>query len=238
MKTKRFSHEAAAHTIGGMFCHRHLHGAALAVTLVLKPAPALHLGVDIAALSTMPPRQIQTMVREATAIWEPYGVALGWIRWSEKDLGLPAAPDVLTIIRDDAPDQGATATFGNQPLGTVWFLEGRGTAENTMTLSIDAIRRTVEGAQWASRRVADWPPAVRDELLGRAFGRVVAHEIGHYLLVWRAHTRDGLMRAAFPGGILIQPERGPFALSDRLVPRLRARLARLTTPGSSLAGTR
>ena len=221
--------------MGGMFWHRHLHGAVFAAALVLKPAPALHLSVDIGALSAMPPRQIQTMVREATAIWEPYGVALDWIQFGRNVLGLPAGHDVLTVIRDDAPDQPATATFGNQPLGRVWFLEGHDTAENTMTLSIEAIHRTVEGAKWASRRLADWPPGIRDELLGRAFGRVVAHEIGHYLLVWRAHTPDGLMRAAFPGGILIQPDRGPFALSDRLVPRLRARLARLATPGSTVA---
>src|SRR5215510_9064083 len=98
-----------------MFCHRHLHGAALAVTLVLKPVPALHLSVDIGALSAMPPRQIRTMVREATAIWEPYGVALDWFRSGEKVPGLPADDDVLTIIRDDTPDQFAVATFGNRP---------------------------------------------------------------------------------------------------------------------------
>jgi len=221
-----------------MFCHRHLRGAALAVTLVLKPAPALHLSVDIGALAAMPPRQIQTMVREATALWEPYGVALDWVRPGAHVLGLPAGHDVLTIIRDHAPGQLANAPFGNRPLGIVWFLEGHDTPENTVTLSIDAIHRTVDDAQWANRRVADWPPGVRDELLGRALGRVVAHEIGHYLLVWRAHTPDGLMRAAFPGGILIRPGRGSFALSDRLLPRLRTRLAQLSTPGSTVAGIR
>jgi hypothetical protein len=220
-----------------MFFHRRLRGAALAVTLVLKPAPALHLSVDIGALAGMPPRQIQTMVREATAIWEPYGVALDWVRSGEQAPGLPAGHDVLTIIRDNAPRQPATP-FGNGTLGAVWFLEGRDTAEKTVTLSIDAILRTVEGAQWANRGVADWPAGVRDELLGRALGRVVAHEIGHYLLVWRAHTPDGLMRSAFRGEVLIQPGRRAFELSDRLVPRLRSRLAQLSTPGSSMAGIR
>ncbi len=95
----------------------------------------------------MPPRQIQTMVREATAIWEPYGVALDWVHSEQKVLGASGRHDVLTISRDDAPDQPATATFGNRPLGAVWFLEGSDTAENTMTLSIDAIHRTVEGAR-------------------------------------------------------------------------------------------
>jgi len=221
-----------------MFCCCNLPAAAFALTLVLKPAAAVYLGVDISALAAMPPRQIQAMAREATAIWEPYGVALAWVRSDENVLGLPGCHDVLTISRDDAPEQLATPSSGNRRLGAVLFLEGSDTAEDTVTLSIDAIHRTVDDARWANRRVADWPAGVRDELLGRALGRVVAHEIGHYLLVWRAHTPDGLMRAAFPGEVLIQLERRPFALSDRLVPRLRARLARLATPGSSVAGIR
>jgi hypothetical protein len=219
-----------------MFCCCDLPGAALALTLVLKPAAAVHLGVDISALAAMPPRQIQAMAREATAIWEPYGVALAWVRSDEKVLGLPGYHDVLTISRDDASERLATPTSGNRPLGAVLFLEGRHTAENTVALAVEATRQTVEEARWVNSRVADWPPSLREELLGRAPGRVLAHEIGHYLLMWRAHTPGGLMRAAFRGEVLIQPGRRAFELSDRLVPRLRTRLAQLSMPGSTVAG--
>ena len=221
-----------------MFCHHRLRGAALAVTFVLKPAPALHLGVDIGALAAMPTRQMETMVREATAIWEPYGVALDWVRPGEQVLGLPAGHDVLIISRDGPADLLASRTPAARRLGAVLFLEGRDVAENTVALAVEATRRTVEDARWVNGRVADWPPSLREELLGRALGRVLAHEIGHYLLVWRAHTPDGLMRATFHGEALIQPGRRAFKLSDRLMPRLRTRLAQLSTPGSTVAGIR
>ena len=94
----------------------------------------------------------------------------------------------------------------------------------------------VEDTKIAGRRVSDWPPAVRDDLIGRALGRVLAHEIGHYLLILRSHTPDGLMQPSFKAAALVAPDRGAFALSDRLVPRLRARLAQLATPGSTVAG--
>jgi hypothetical protein len=219
-----------------MFCHHRLRGAALAVTLVLKPAPALHLSVDIGALAAMPTRQMETMVRETTAIWEPYGVALDWVRPGEQVLGLPAGHEVLTISRDGPANLLASGTPAARRLGAVLFLEGRDVAENTVALAVEATRRTVDDARWVNGRVADWPPSLREELLGRALGRVLAHEIGHYLLVWRAHTPDGLMRAAFQGEALIQPGRRAFKLSDLLMPRLRTRLAQLSTPGSTVAG--
>lgn len=216
---------------------RGLPGAALALTLVLKPA-AIRLGVDISALAAMPPRQLLAMAREAEAIWDPYGVALTWVRAEGRALTPPGLQGTLKISRDDSAERLPSRTSADRQLGSVLFLEGSGMAENTLALSVEATRRTVEEVFWANRRVADWPPSLREELLGRALGRVLAHEIGHYLLAWRAHTPDGLMRAAFRGEVLIRPERHPFELSDRLVPRLRARLTQLSTPGSSVAGVR
>jgi hypothetical protein len=45
-------------------------------------------------------------------------------------------------------------------------------------------------------RVGTLPDHVQAPLLGRAVGRVIAHEVGHWL-TGRRHTRDGLMRATF-----------------------------------------
>ena len=213
-----------------------LPGAALALALVLKPAAAVHLGVDISALAAMPPRELLAMRREAEAVWKPYGVALTWFHSAGRALTPPGLQDVLTISRDDPADRLASRTPAARRLGSVLFLEGSDTAENIVALSVEATRQTVEQARWANGRVADWPASLREELLGRALGRVLAHEIGHYLLVWRAHAPDGLMRAAFYGEALIQPGRRAFKLSDSLMPRLRTRLAQLSTPGSTVAG--
>jgi hypothetical protein len=97
----------------------------------------------------------------------------------------------------------------------------------------------VRDASWVNRPVASWPAAVREELVGRAIGRVLAHELGHYLIAWRTHTPEGLMRMDFGAASLIGPERRDFQLSPTLVPRLRARLAQLSARSVTLAaGTR
>ena len=64
--------------------------------------------------------------------------------------------------------------------------------------------------------------------MGRALGRVVAHEIGHVLFAWRRHTPHGLMRAQFGAVQLLDLDRRPFAVPADLLPRLRAHLEQLT----------
>jgi hypothetical protein len=208
------------------------------MTLVLRPAAALPVGVDITALAALPPRQLHAMVQETAAIWEPYGVALIWVRSDAGTPSLPDLQDLLTIASEDSGDRLPPPAAGSRRLGAVLFLEGSEAAEKTVALSVEAVRRTIDEVPWANRRVADWPRTVREELLGRALGRVLAHEIGHYLLAWRAHTRDGLMRSGFCGDALVRPNRSAFELSDRLIPRLRARLALLAPSGSSVAEVR
>ena len=43
-------------------------------------------------------------------------------------------------------------------------------------------------------REEQWPPALRDRVLGRIVGRVLAHEIGHFVLRSPRHASRGLMR--------------------------------------------
>src|SRR5262249_19924401 len=57
------------------------------------------------------------------------------------------------------------------------------------------------------------PGLLRERAIGRAVGRVLAHELGHYLLRSRWHARSGLMRAAHNTADLVGPERAMFALS-------------------------
>jgi hypothetical protein len=59
--------------------------------------------------------------------------------------------------------------------------------------------------------------------LGRALGRVLAHEIGHIVLAAAEHQSRGLMRASFVAEDLIRPQRHPYTLSEAEVARLRER---------------
>src|SRR5262245_33185011 len=56
------------------------------------------------------------------------------------------------------------------------------------------------------------PRAERETLLGRAMGRALAHELGHYLLASKAHTSKGLMRARRTSSEFFARERVRFDL--------------------------
>ena len=203
----------------------------LALAVVSAPLSSrIELQVDVSALAAMPSPQLKAMTREAAEIWKPLGVALVWVT-AERERLRPSARQGLKVV--GAPPAAGIARFSR--LGSIVFLEGRVIPEETLVLSVDTIARLVEDTSFANRRVRDWPPAARSALTGRALGRVLAHEIGHYLLAWRTHTAHGLMRQSFGGEVLIDPDRRGFEVPALLTARLRARLAQLAEPGRTIA---
>ena len=50
------------------------------------------------------------------------------------------------------------------------------------------------------------PIAQQHTMLGRAMGRALAHELGHYLLASKVHTRQGLMKAVLTAVELFMPD--------------------------------
>jgi len=204
----------------------------LAVALALKPDPSITVTVDVTALAGVLPRALRSMMREASALWRPEGVTLAWVL-SPAARALPETRPTLDVVREAGVPNAPTG--GAPRLGAAVFLDGSVDAERRLGLSVEAVGRLVDNTPWAGRHVAGWPSAVREELMGRALGRVLAHEIGHYVLAWRGHTPDGLMRAGFRLDQLIDPDRRPYAIPERLQPRLRGRLTRLSGQSSILA---
>jgi len=77
-----------------------------------------------------------------------------------------------------------------------------------------------------------------DRELGRALGRVMAHEIGHVLLGMPTyHDNQGLMRARLPIHELARFDRGGFRLTDASARRLQDRIARASDTHGSGANT-
>ena len=88
------------------------------------------------------------------------------------------------------------------------------------------ILRLVSGVRVLGAAESQWPPLMRERIVGRVVGRVLAHEIGHYALRTTAHARAGLMRPAHVPLALVAPEPRPFALSKAEA----AHLARQAAP--------
>jgi hypothetical protein len=111
-------------------------------------------------------------------------------------------------------------------LGSIWFDED-GAPGDTITIDDAAVMVRVAETTLSNHPLGDWPPAIADQVIGRALGRVLAHELGHYLLRSKMHQPRGLMRAVFTGSDLAAWDPTRFALDSSMLPRLRANLARI-----------
>jgi hypothetical protein len=73
-----------------------------------------------------------------------------------------------------------TEKRGWSALAAVTFVNGRPTA--SITIFLDEIVRLVEHGRLAGTAAWQWPRSMRERVIGRAVGRVIAPEIGHIVL--------------------------------------------------------
>ena len=64
-------------------------------------------------------------------------------------------------------------------------------------VACDSVRRAVESALWGHQH------GIREELFGRALGRVVAHELAHILAQSNTHGKTGVFKPSLSGAQLI-----------------------------------
>lgn len=160
------------------------------ITLVFAPEHRLRPTVERQALA------------ETAALWAPYGVLV--------TAAEPACPDrhddlQLAVVMSVAPDAADAAW--QMPLGAVNF-DAEGTPARLLTVFLDRLVRMLEDS-----RLRDVPKALRERLVGRAIGRIIAHEIGHILLRSKHHTERGLMRAVQRPDELVDPARSRYKLN-------------------------
>jgi hypothetical protein len=182
------------------------YDADMVIMLLLRVALALP------QIPAVPAAVIDTAVAEAAGIWAPYRVA---IEDARSCIGTDDDCRVLTV----APvvvSPGA-ARPGGEPgwrgaLGQIRFAPD-GVPENTITVFITDIERFIAGAPLLGGFFRRWPQALRNQLFGRVLGRVLAHEIGHYVLRSPRHAEGGLMRPLQLAGDLMSPSRHRFTLT-------------------------
>jgi hypothetical protein len=151
----------------------------------------------------------RAMTAECNRIWAAEGIAL---EWSDRATG---ARLVLPLTFDDGEVRKLDSRRDNA-LGITLFA-GR---SRRIVVSVARAREVIA----LRRGIADSDDAMTlDIAMGVLLGRVVAHEIGHALLLTTSHSIHGLMRAQFDAHDLRPSLQGQFALSpsdrDRLAVR-------------------
>jgi hypothetical protein len=146
-------------------------------------------------------------VAEAAELWKPYGVLVHAGGSDNCDTRL-----TVTTLADRAPARGGD-------LGSIRF-GADGIPDPHIVLHYPAVVQLAMGTTAFGTAAREWPLRVQEEVIARAVGRTLAHEIGHYLLQWPHHASAGLMRSRQGAAALASPDRARFALTPSDVARL------------------
>jgi hypothetical protein len=166
--------------VAGMFF------AAVLASHVVSPSNGLTLTIDVVTTSTLPSSSpiVSDALEEAASIWSTVGISVQWRR-TDSSIVHPS-PNLVVIVDDEigvAKDDGVS-------LGWISF-NASGVPERTIHLSRSNGIRLLDTVS----KYSSLPVKAQDALVGRALGRALAHEMGHYLLQTPAHSPVGLMRA-------------------------------------------
>ena len=176
-----------------------------ALALVVSP---VHIRLVFAPEHRVAPAVERAAVAEAAAIWAPYGVVV-----TATDCAAAPAPDnvTLTVVMNTSP-AAATEMWG-APLGSVDF-DDAGAPLRIIRVFIVRLLTLLENARLWDVPASQWPRVIREAVVGRALGRVLAHEIGHVLMRTTQHTPRGLMRAVQYPKELVDPDRAGYTLQN------------------------
>jgi hypothetical protein len=146
---------------------------------------------------------VNRIFAEAEAIWAPTGITLDWHRITPKDV---VRRWELDVTFDDRRKGVATE---QRALG--WVLFTADGPEPSVYLS----RASAEALILRTAGVDDTTVFAHEILVGRALGRALSHELGHYLLKSKEHTPRGLMRATWPSDEFLAIGRSGFELTPQ-----------------------
>jgi len=177
----------------------------------------LHVALVIPSTPAVPSGTFRTAVAEAAALWAPYGVVI--------ELAAPGGTSDDRIVLTIVPIETRRFTMAggwSGALGAISF-DADGVPGPRIRLFVTDILALVGGARMFSQPEWQWPRSLHDQIVGRVIGRVLAHEIGHFLLRMPRHTAAGLMRPVQFQADLVAMSRQPFTLTAVDVSRLATR---------------
>jgi hypothetical protein len=154
------------------------------------------VSIELVAGSEISDSLLNRMCAETDAIWRTAGVRFNWHR-SEPNETL--ARERLEVTIDD---RRYVPAGSHEALGWITF-NSDGPAKSihlSLAGTEDLLRRTTT--------LGNTTITGHDIVVGRALGRALAHELGHYFLRSKTHASRGLMRATWPAD-------EPFAISRK-----------------------
>jgi hypothetical protein len=174
----------------------------------------LHLAIVFAPTPALSPDVIAAALTETGRLWAPYGV--------DVRLAPPHGPTLegaitLTVVAGE-PSPAERRRSPNALAGVGFDVCGRPRPQ--IAVYAAEVVALIAHARVLGASETQWPQSMRDRILGRAVGRVLAHEIGHFVLGTREHAARGLMRAAQGVDDLVTPERVGLGLSAEEVAQL------------------
>ena len=197
-------------------------GAALCVLLVASEAAAgICLDVDLTFAGRDPsPLAVQSMQSEASAIWQRYGVQIQWPA-SRHDAQCPRVHGTFDVLIEYQASSAENAS-GSIVLGST-HLAPAAIDRVGIFIDYDETEHLLEVLSAPRLISLVGHPDIGPADIGRALGRVLAHEIGHVLLDAPRHQPWGLMRRSFAPDDLAARQRWSYTLSKKEVERLAAR---------------
>lgn len=161
---------------------------------------ATPVAIELLASPDVSDSIINGLCDETAAIWQTAGVTFNWYRSGRYH---SAGSERLEVTIDD---RRYGASEWQEALGWITFTPaGPDTwIHLSLTSTEDLIRRTT---------IANTTIAAHDTMVGRALGRALAHELGHYFLRSKAHAPRGLMRATRPSDEFFSISRMNFQLT-------------------------
>ena len=192
----------------------------LALSVANEAAAGICLEVGLrfagAAPSTL---LVQSMRNEASAIWNSYDVTLAWPGVADS-IVCPLVHGSFEVIVQQRPMPKGVS--GTMVLGSTRIAPSA-IDRAPILLDREAMERMLASLP-ADRLVPLLGrPHIGPADVGRALGRVLAHEIGHVVLGAPWHQRWGLMRPSFVAEELGSRLRRGYSLSAKEVERLRQR---------------
>jgi hypothetical protein len=232
--------------IATSLCAAVLLAAALPGATLPLPPPALTVAVDVAP--AIPSDLVAYVLDETAEIWRDAGLQLNWdrhdatMRASDHRLehgsarSAPSDGPPCVTPAHSALLAGLRVTVGVErgnpekdahvlPLG--WIVFEAGSPLQEIHLSFANAADLLTASDLVVGRIATLTIKERYVLLGRAMGRALAHEIGHYLLASKTHSPTGLMQARRNAAELFSSSRRGFRVEAEQRQLIAARLEAL-----------